>query len=331
MSTSGIHDRFRRRINYLRLSITDRCNLRCTYCMPPEGIATLDHGAILSYEEMLRVARVAVGLGIEKIRITGGEPLVRRGVVPFVAQIAALPGLRDLSMTSNGLLLAEMAGPLRQAGLRRVNISLDTLRSDRFEQIARHPGLERVLAGIREARRVGLAPLKVNVVALKGINDGEILDFVAFAQREQCEVRFIEFMPTATRGWESNQVLTAAEILRVIASRYPLQPVTGEEQQAHGPSRTFRLPGGGRVGVISPLSEHFCGTCNRLRLTAEGRLRSCLFSEDETDLKPLLRGPADDAALTAALLGAVQRKPERHAAAQGEPNPRGPTMSRVGG
>jgi cyclic pyranopterin phosphate synthase len=329
MTAAGLHDRFQRRINYLRLSITDRCNLRCTYCMPAAGVSALGHGEILSYEEMLRVARVAVSLGIEKIRITGGEPLVRRGVVEFVARVGALPGLRDFSLTTNGLLLADSAAALRQAGLRRVNVSLDTLRPEVFERIARRPGLERVLAGLAEARRVGLAPIKVNVVALRGVNDGEILDFAAFAQEQACEVRFIEFMPSAAEAWEGSQVLTSAEVLAVLGSRYDLQPT--ENGSAAGPSRTFQLPGGGRVGVISPLSDHFCGSCNRLRLTAAGSLRSCLFSQQETDLRPLLRSAADPGALAAAIRAAVHSKPERHAAGEDELQSCGLSMSRVGG
>ncbi|MDF1551475.1 MAG: GTP 3',8-cyclase MoaA [Deferrisomatales bacterium] len=329
MNEPGLHDRFLRRINYLRLSITDRCNLRCSYCMPAEGVSALDHGDILSYEELLRVARVAVSLGIEKIRITGGEPLVRRGVVGFVARVGALPGLRDFSLTTNGLLLADAAASLRQAGLRRVNVSLDTLRPEVFERITRRPGLERVLAGLAEARRVGLAPIKVNVVALRGVNDGEILDFAAFAQQEACEVRFIEFMPSTADAWDGGQMLTSAEVLAVLGSRYDLQPTTNGS--AAGPSRTFRLPGGGLVGVISPLSDHFCGSCNRLRLTAEGKLRSCLFSQEETDLRPLLRGAAAAGALAAALRDAVHSKPERHTVGEAGQHKCGLSMSRVGG
>ena len=329
MSAAGLHDRFLRRINYLRLSITDRCNLRCTYCMPPEGVHALDHSSILSYEEMLRVARTAVALGIEKIRITGGEPLVRRGVVQFVARIGALPGLRDLSLTTNGLLLADAADDLRRAGLRRVNVSLDTLRPDVFERITRRQGLDRVLAGLARARSVGLSPIKVNVVAIKGVNDSEILDFAAFAQREGYEVRFIEFMPSAATAWDTSQVLTAAQVLEVLSSRYTLQPA--DNGAAAGPSRSFLLPGGGRVGVISPLSDHFCGSCNRLRLTAEGRLRSCLFSQEETDLRPLLRESDSDAGLVEAIRSAVQRKPEGHTIGEDGQHKCGLSMSRVGG
>ena len=275
------------------------------------------------------MARVAVSLGIEKIRITGGEPLVRRGVVGFVARVGALPGLRDFSLTTNGLLLADAAAGLRQAGLRRVNVSLDTLRPEVFERITRRPGLERVLAGLAEARRVGLAPIKVNVVAMRGVNDGEILDFAAFAQQEACEVRFIEFMPSVADAGDGGPVLTSAEVLEILGSRYDLQPVANG--RSAGPSRTFRLPGGGRVGVISPLSNHFCGSCNRLRLTAEGGLRSCLFSQEETDLRPLLRGATQAGALATAIRAAVHHKPERHAVGEDGQHKCGLSMSRVGG
>lgn len=329
MTSRGPRDRFLRTINYLRVSVTDRCNLRCTYCMPEEGVAPLDHGDILSYEEILRVARAAVGLGIGKIRVTGGEPLVRRGIVGFVRRVAAIPGVWDLSLTTNGLLLAEMAADLKAAGLRRVNVSLDTLRPEVFERVTRRKGLDRVLAGLAEARRVGLTPVKVNVVAMRGVNEGEILDFAEFAREGGYEVRFIEFMPANGETWAEERLLTAAQILETLRSRYPLESVPSE--QGTGPSRAFLLPGGGRVGVISPLSDHFCGSCNRLRLTAEGRLRSCLFSDEETDVRELLRAGADDEALTEAILEAVQGKPQGHALGEEGRHKCGLSMNRVGG
>jgi cyclic pyranopterin phosphate synthase len=329
MSESGLQDRYRRRINYLRVSITDRCNLRCTYCMPAEGLDLLQHTDILSYEEILRVARVSLRLGIEKIRITGGEPLVRRGVVEFVRSVAALPGLQDLSLTTNGLLLADMAEELRAAGLRRVNVSLDTLDPARFEEVARRPGLDQVLRGLQAAKECGLTPIKVNVVAMRGTNDDEIERFADFARENGFEVRFIEFMPARADEWSQTRFLTAAEVLDILRRRYALVPV--EEGRSSGPSRTFHLPGGGRVGVISPLSEHFCGRCNRLRLTAEGRLRSCLFSERETDLRQLLRSPASDEELSRAIREAVHHKPEGHRLGEEERHKCGLAMSRVGG
>ncbi|MBI5016101.1 MAG: GTP 3',8-cyclase MoaA [Deltaproteobacteria bacterium] len=330
MTSPRLEDRFLRRINYLRVSVTDRCNLRCTYCMPAGGVAPLGHGEVLSYEEILRVARVALSLGIEKIRITGGEPLVRRGILGFLERVAALPGLKDLSLTTNGILLKEMAGALRRAGLRRVNVSLDTLRPEVFERVARRPGLERVLAGIDAARDAGLSPLKINVVAMRGVNDDEVLDFAEFARARDCEVRFIEFMPARRDAWDSGSLLPAAEILSVLSSRYALVPT--EAEGISGPCRTYLLPGGGRVGVISPMSDHFCGTCNRLRLTAEGKLRSCLFSDRQVDLRRILRSSAeDDRALEACIREAVHHKPERHAASDPSAEQCGLSMSRVGG
>lgn len=324
-----LEDRFRRRINYLRVSVTDRCNLRCSYCMPAEGVAPLAHGEVLSYEEILRVARVALAVGIEKIRITGGEPLVRKGIVGFVERVAALPGLADLSLTTNGVLLADMAADLRRAGLRRVNVSLDSLRPEVFARITRTAALPRVLQGIEAARAAGLAPLKVNVVVIRGENDEELHDFAEFARRTGCEVRFIEFMPARPEAWEGERVVPSAEILETLGRSYDLRPVPGGGTA--GPSRTFELPGGGHVGVISPLSDHFCGRCNRLRLTAEGRLRSCLFSDHEIDLRSVLRSTHDDVALAERLQEAVLHKPERHAVAGGECEESSLAMSRVGG
>jgi len=329
MNAAPLHDRYRRVINYLRLSVTDRCNLRCTYCMPAGGVRLLGHGEILSYEELLRVARIAARLGIRKVRITGGEPLVRRGILDFVARLAAEPGVEDLSLTTNGLLLGSMAADLRAAGLRRVNVSLDTLRPEVFGAITRRPGLDKVLAGLEAARRAGLDPVKINVVAMRGVNDGELADFVAFAGRGGYEVRFIEFMPSGQGAWDEARVLSCAEILEVLRKRYDLQPLEGGP--GCGPSRMFACPEGGRVGVISPLSDHFCGTCNRLRLTAEGRLRSCLFAQEELDLRALLRSGAADEELAGAIRAVVQGKPERHGLLGGGGASGGLAMSRVGG
>ncbi len=330
MKQPPLRDRYHRTINYLRISVTDRCNLRCAYCMPEEGVPSLDAAEILSYEELLRVARVAVRLGIWKIRVTGGEPLVRKGILGFLAELARLPGVRDLCLTTNGILLAETAAALRRAGLRRVNVSLDTLRPERFERIARRGGLDRVLAGIRAAREHGLRPVKVNVVAMRGVNDDELADFVEFARTQGVEVRFIEFMPGGG-GWDESRVIPAAEILERLSGRFRLEPV--RELRSSGPSRTYRLPDGTRIGVISPLSDHFCGTCNRLRLTAAGRLRTCLFSNREIDLRRVLRSGVDDGVLEAVLRDAVARKPPGHGMECAAPAPEAdrPAMNRVGG
>lgn len=330
MTQHPLKDPFHRRINYLRVSVTDRCNLRCFYCMPPEGIEPLAHGQILSYEEILRVVRVAVSLGITKVRLTGGEPLVRRGIIGLVASIASLPGVQDLSLTTNGTKLGEMAAGLREAGLKRVNISLDTLKPELFEKITGRSELPAVLAGIEAARKVGLSPLKVNTVAMRGVNDGEILAFADLAAEKRIEVRFIEHMPSRRDAWSGASLVSAAEILETVASRYPLAETGGRDENS-GPGRMYLLPGGGKIGVISPMSDHFCGSCNRLRLTSDGRLRSCLFSDDELDLKARLRDGSDDAQIEALLRAAVRKKPEGHGLVEGNGDHCGMDMSRIGG
>ena len=306
-------DPFGRSIEYLRLSITDRCNLRCRYCMPEEGVAPLTHGDILSYEELLRVARASVALGIRKIRVTGGEPLVRRGVVDFIAQLAALPGGPEITLTTNGLLLAGMAAALKAAGLTRVNVSLDTLRPERFMALTRRAGLDQVLDGLAAAEAAGLAPVKVNVIPLKGVNDDELLDFARLTLTHPWEVRFIEFMPISPDlECDSLARVPMAEVERQLQDLGPMEPLPRRESA--GPARLFRLPGArGNLGLIPSVSGHFCPECNRLRVTADGRVRGCLFGNQEFDLKPLLRSGGDQAAVTGMLRSAVCAKPERHA------------------
>ncbi|TLM64968.1 MAG: GTP 3',8-cyclase MoaA [Deltaproteobacteria bacterium] len=305
-------DPYGRSIEYLRLSITDRCNLRCRYCMPEEGVLPLGHAAILSYEELLRVARASVALGIRKIRVTGGEPLVRRGVVEFIARLAALPGAPEIALTTNGLLLAESAEALKAAGLRRVNVSLDTLRPERFLALTRREGLERVFAGLAAAEAAGLAPVKVNVIPLQGVNDDELLDFARLTLFHPWEVRFIEFMPISPDLESHNMTrVPMAEVERRLQELGALEPLPRSESA--GPARRFRLPGArGSLGLIPAVSGHFCPECNRLRVTADGRVRGCLFGNQEVDLKPVLRGDGSDEALVALLQAAVCAKPERH-------------------
>ncbi|TLN14442.1 GTP 3',8-cyclase MoaA [bacterium] len=332
MTTPKLIDTFSRKINYMRISVTDRCNLRCVYCMPPEGLKLMDHREVLSYEELLRVARVAVALGIQKIRITGGEPLVRRGITEFIAKLSAIEGIQDLSLTTNGTLLSKMAGELKSAGLNRINISLDTLRRDVFEKITRVDALQSVLDGIAAAKAAGFDPIKVNVVAMRGVNDGEILDFVKLAADLDIEVRFIEYMPSRQEFWEKNALVPAEEILKVIGSAFALTPARREATS--GPCRVFSLPQRGRVGVISPLSEHFCGDCNRVRLTADGKLRGCLFVSRERDLKEILRNPAlGEREIEEALKATIMEKPEGHKLSERQDSGEkcGLAMSRVGG
>jgi len=332
MTGRGLVDTFHRKINYLRISITDRCNLRCLYCMPEEGVPLLSHESILSFEEILRVARVAISMGITKVRITGGEPLVRKGLTSLIEELAGLNGLRDISLTTNGVLLDKMSEELKRAGLKRLNISLDTLKADVYRKITRCGEIDRVLAGIDKAKEVGFSPLKVNMVPMKGVNDGEILDFVAFAQEKDVEVRFIEFMPSREDEWRREAIIESGDIIKTISSAYDLTPLAAGEDA--GPCKLFSIKGGGRCGVISPMSEHFCGTCNRLRLTADGKLRGCLFSEKETDLRALLRDEGcTDEAIAEVLRGAVHAKPEGHKYEESGGGSKGGgfKMSRVGG
>ena len=305
-------DPFGRSLNYLRMSVTDRCNLRCQYCMPEEGIASVGHGSILSYEELLRVARVASRLGIRKIRVTGGDPLVRKGIVNFLGQLASLPEKPEITLTTNGLRLAEFAVDLKAAGVNRVNVSLDTLRTDRFERITRRAGLDQVLAGLEAAESAGLGPLKLNMVPMAGINSDEIADFARLTLDRPWDVRFIELMPVSSR-------LEVGEKQRV-----PLKTILAELRKLgeletelptgpHGPAQLFRLPGAqGCLGVIPAVSSHFCNECNRLRVTADGRIRPCLFSDQEIDLRSVLRDSADDQPLEELFRQAASGKPNGH-------------------
>ncbi len=319
-------DTFGRTINYLRLSVTDRCNMRCVYCMPADGIPLLTHDDILSYEELLLVAKTAVASGIEKIRVTGGEPLVRKGIVPFLTRLAAIPGLRQLVLTTNGLYLDEMAESIRQAGVQRLNISLDSLRPETFAGITRGADLHRVLAGIDAAERAGF-PLKINVVVMRGVNDGELLDFAAMTLDRSLTVRFIEYMPAIRADNWAELVMPGDAILDRIGSRFRFSPL--ERDASAGPARTFRIDGAaGTIGVITPVSGHFCDECNRIRVTSSGRARSCLFSDTGFDLKPLLAA-GDEAGLATALRAIVARKPGRHALAEQDHTPF--AMSAIGG
>jgi cyclic pyranopterin phosphate synthase len=283
-----------RDINYLRLSITDRCNLRCFYCLPRQGWEKLPAPEILRYEEFLHLARVAVRAGIRKVRVTGGEPLVRRGVVDFLALLRQVPGLEEIALTTNGLLLADMARDLCAAGLRHLNLSLDTLKAERYQLITGGDRFHQVMAGLTRALELGFHPLKVNCVVLKGINDDELLDFALLARDHPLQVRFIEFMPTVSREHWARHFLSMDEVRRSLASLGVMEEVAPEPTA--GPARIVQPPGfQGNIGFISAMSHHHCQHCNRLRLTAAGKLRPCLFSPQELDLKgPLRRGAGDE-------------------------------------
>ncbi|MBC7223614.1 MAG: GTP 3',8-cyclase MoaA [Anaerolineae bacterium] len=324
-------DGFCRAITYLRISVTDRCNLRCTYCMPLEGVAHIPHERILRYEEIARVAEAAADLGMSKVRITGGEPLVRADLPVLVRMLADLPGIEDLSMTTNGILLARYAKALREAGLHRVNVSLDTLDPAKYRRITRLGDLEEVLAGIQAAREAGLAPVKINAVILRGLNDDELLRFAERTLYDDWNVRFIEVMPFEgdALDWE-RAYLPAGEMKARIEDAFgPLQPEHGVH--GNGPARYYRLPGArGTLGFISPVSEHFCARCNRMRLTADGYLRPCLLSDLEIDLRTPLRQGATRAQLQELLLGAIRCKPKEHALAAAHAHQHRP-MSQIGG
>ena len=303
-------DFYGRRINYLRLSVTDRCNMRCFYCMPAEGVKKIGHDTVLSFEELYLIAETAVGLGIKKIRITGGEPLVRAGITPFLAQLTAIPGLCHLALTTNGLMLEQMAGELFRAGVQRLNVSLDSLKPATFAKITRGGDLARVLAGLDAAEEAGFPPPKINVVIMRDINDNEILDFVEMTRTRGNSVRFIEYMPVVKEeGWQ-RYCISGDEIMERIATHYPLETV--DKGAYAGPSRDFRIPEAqGSIGIITAVYGHFCSECNRIRVTARGQAKGCLFSDEKTDLVPFLRPPDRDR-LAQVLRRIVSTKPEGH-------------------
>ena len=322
-----LSDSFQRPINYLRISVTDRCNLRCIYCMPPQGVRLSPRSEILHYEEIQAVAQAAAALDINKVRLTGGEPLVRSRLSHLVEILSQIEGIDDIALTTNGMLLKQHAAPLRQAGLRRVNVSLDTLKREKFHRITRHDKLGDVLDGIKAAKEAGLDPVKVNMVVIRGINDDEVLDFARLTIEQEWHVRFIEPMPFGIG--EGISFVPTGEIQERLLSLGSLEPCL--PSQGNGPAKYFRFEGTqGTVGFISPLSEHFCFNCNRLRLTVDGKLRPCLLSDEEVDLKnPLRRGASPDE-LKGLIQQAVAQKPERHHLSEGV-LPKGRAMCQVGG
>jgi cyclic pyranopterin phosphate synthase len=277
--------------------------------MPAEGVHKLQHSEILTYEELHRIARLAVSLGIEKIRITGGEPLIRKDLVGFLAELAAIDGLKELVLTTNGFFLRKLAPELRRAGVHRINVSLDSLKPETFASITRGGQLAKVLDGIEAAEEAGFPPAKINVVVVRGTNDGELLDFAALTVRRPHQVRFIEYMPTSLVPDWSSAFVSGQEIFERISQVYPLEPL--ESAQSAGPARLCRIPGGkGTLGIITPVSSHFCESCNRVRVTATGTIKGCLFDNSETDLKPYLEG--SDSQLKAVLKRVIVSKPARH-------------------
>jgi len=295
----------------LRLSLTDRCNLRCVYCMPAEP-EWMPQPEILTFEEIERLARVAVSLGIRDFRLTGGEPTARKELPELVRRLAAIPGLRDLAMTTNGILLKKLARPLREAGLHRLNISLDTLKGEKFVHIARRDGFRETWEGIEAADQAGFRPLKINMVVMKGVNDDEVVDFAAMARTRPWQIRYIEFMPLdGDNRWSRDQVVPAREILDRIHARWPLELESGGPLS--DPARIHRFRDGvGDIGVIASVTEPFCSACDRIRVTPDGKLRTCLFSTWETDLKGPMRSGASDADLAELFRSSVAKKEAGH-------------------
>jgi len=324
---TGILDPFSRSIDYLRISVTDRCNLRCIYCMPPQGIPQISHSEILTYEEIRTLVQAATGLGINRIRLTGGEPLVRADLPELVGMLARIKGIRELSLTTNGTLLKKCAPELKRAGLTRVNVSLDTLKTGRFHEIARLGRLKDVLEGIAAAKDAGLEPLKVNMVVLRGINDDEVLHFATMTREEAWHVRFIELMPFNTVA----ESVPSAELQRRIGSLGKLEPCASID--GNGPAAYYRLTGArGTVGFIAPISDtSFCSRCSRMRLTPDGKLRPCLLGEDEIDVRTALRNNASIEELEGLIAKAVAAKPERHRLAGSNVRLAKRNMSQIGG
>jgi GTP 3',8-cyclase len=308
-----LRDSWGREIKSVRVSVTDKCNFRCTYCMPAEGLEWLGRAEILSFEEIERVVRLLAGLGVDEVRLTGGEPLVRRDIPVLVGMLARIEGVSDLSLTTNGVLLDRLAAPLVEAGLRRINVSLDSLNHLRFAEITRRDALDSVLRGLEEAERYPeLRPIKVNCVAVKGFTELEVPALAELARRKPYVVRFIEFMPLdADEAWREDDVLTGAEIRAIVEQHYgPLEEIPAK---ASSTARRFRFAdGAGELGFVNPVSEPFCSSCDRIRLTADGQLRTCLFSRREWDLKTPLREGATDAELIELIRFAVRHKELKH-------------------
>lgn len=321
-------DNFGRSINYLRLSITDRCNLRCRYCMPVDGVGQRQHDDILRYDEMLRIVAAATTLGIRKVRVTGGEPLIRKGVVGFLQQLAGLKGIEEIALTTNGILLTDYAQALSDAGVNRLNISLDSLNPTTFNEITRGGDLDRVLKGIDKAEQAGIK-IKLNMVAMRGVNDNEILDFADLSIHHNWSVRFIEYMPTIREQHWQQRIISGADILDLLKQYHQIEPLSTDH--FCGPARPFRVAGAsGTIGIITPMSDHFCGSCNRIRVTSTGQAKSCLMSDEMTDLRPFL-GNRQQTELIDTLKKVICGKPEYHRLGS-DPDSTTPfSMSSIGG
>ena len=331
-------DNFGREISYLRVSITDRCNYRCIYCQSEKKFEFIPHQEILRFEEIVEIVQEAVNLGINKVRITGGEPLVRKGVVDFIKKLREIKKLEDISLTTNGFFLSEYAEKLKDAGLNRVNISLDSLQEEKYKKITRGGSLEKALKGISSALKAGLLPIKINTVLIRGINDDEVEDFVRLALERPLNIRFIEFMPSGEEVINEfeNKFISVQEIKENLAEKYSFRPI--DINSGNGPAKYYQIKGGqGTIGFITALSQHFCKTCNRIRLTSEGKLRPCLFSNTEVDIKQAIRNAkTDDKIIRSKIIRnniekAISIKPEGHKLNEKFSNRDSFKMSKIGG
>lgn len=323
-------DGYKREINYLRVSLTDRCNLRCVYCMPAAGVEQIEHEEILTLEEVSQIVKAATLLGIRKVRLTGGEPLVRLGITDLIRQINNLPEINDIAITTNGVLLKQMAKELQQAGLKRVNVSLDSLDPSCYQKVTRYDAFNKVIAGIEEALKLGMHPVKINTVVIRTVNLQEVLDFARWTIEAPVHVRFIELMPIGTSSpWAGEHYVPTSEIKGIITSNLGTMTEVFK-LEGGGPAKYYRLPGAlGTIGFISAISNHFCAKCNRLRLTANGKLRPCLFDKHEVDIKTPLRAGASTEELAGIIARAIALKPDKHHMQQGWQGSR--TMSQIGG
>ncbi|MBF0557478.1 MAG: GTP 3',8-cyclase MoaA [Nitrospirae bacterium] len=325
-----MQDQFERTIDYMRISVTDRCNLRCIYCMPSEGVTPTNHDNILRYEEVVRIVSVAARLGVKKIRITGGEPLIRKKLSFLIASIRSIDGIDDISLTTNGILLKKQIHQLAAAGLNRINVSLDSLNAEKYSEITRGGDINTVLEGIQLAQQEGVSPIKLNMVPIRGFNDNEIEAFAELTVKTPFHVRFIEFMPIgAGAAWSEGKYISSEEIRQRVSAMAPLIPV---KLRRSGPARYYRFENApGVIGFISPITHHFCGSCNRLRLTSDGKLRPCLFSETEIDLKSALRSGAQDEEIERLIRLSVEVKPQGHTIGHERSFTHLKPMSKIGG
>lgn len=327
---SDIKDKFGRDIKYLRVSVTDRCNFKCKYCMPTGKFEHICHSDIMSYEKLLFAISVFAELGVRKVRVTGGEPLVRKKIGSFLRQVSDVKGLEEVTLTTNGALLENFLDDIKNAGIKRINVSLDSLRPDRYKDITGGFDIEKIIDGIKSAQRAGIGPVKTNMVVIKGYNSDEILDFCEFSAENRIITRFIEFMPVGNFSeWKEDNIMYGSEILEVIKSKYEVKEI--KKQKLGGPAKNYELSNGAMIGIITPISNHFCSDCDKLRLTSDGKLRPCLLSDKEVDLNPALE-KGDRQALKEAIKEGLNIKEKEHKVlSEKRDDGYKRTMSKIGG